>query len=70
MNWRLFGWLAALAGGALVAVWLVFQILGFFGTVIAFLLKAVFFVAIVGGLVFLGWKAKDTLTGGDRKQIR
>ncbi|MFC4334588.1 hypothetical protein [Salininema proteolyticum] len=70
MNWRLFGWLAALAGGAIVAIWLVFAVLGAIAGFIGWVLKAAFFVAIVGGLVFLGFKAKETLTGGKtRRQL-
>lgn len=71
MNWRLFGWLAALFGGAIVAIWLVATVIGWVLAGLGALIKIALVVAVVGGLVFLGFKAKQALGGGkDRTQIR
>ena len=71
MNWRLFGWLAALFGGAVVAVWLVATVIGWVLAGLGILIKIALVAVVVGGLVFLGFKAKQALTGGgSRPQIR
>jgi hypothetical protein len=71
MNWRLFGWLAALFGGAIVAIWLVATLIGWVFAGLAALIKFALVAAVVGGLVFLGFKAKQALGGGkNRPQIR
>ncbi|WP_100446573.1 hypothetical protein [Glycomyces xiaoerkulensis] len=71
MNWRLLGWLAALFGGAIVAIWLAATVIGWIFSGLAALIKIALVVGVVGGLVFLGWKAKNALTGGsDKRQLR
>ncbi|GAB3221890.1 hypothetical protein GCM10027447_08150 [Glycomyces halotolerans] len=70
MNWRLLGWLAALFGGAIVAVWLVASLIGFIFGALGTLIKFALVVGVIGGLVFLGWKAKTAITGSDRRQLR
>ncbi len=70
MNWRLLGWLAALFGGAFVAIWLVTTVIGWFFGALATLIKIALVVGVVGGLMFLGWKAKNAIASPDRKQIR
>ncbi|HEU5128446.1 MAG TPA: hypothetical protein VFU12_10695 [Glycomyces sp.] len=70
MNWRLLGWLAALFGGAIVAVWLVATVIGWVFGALGALIKIALVVGVVGGLVFLGWKAKNAIAGPDRKQLR
>ena len=70
MNWRLFGWLAALFGGAIVAIWLVATVVGWIFAGIGMLIKIALVVGVVGGLIFLGWKAKNAITGSERKQIK
>ncbi|MCD0442611.1 hypothetical protein LO763_03105 [Glycomyces sp. A-F 0318] len=71
MNWRLFGWLAALFGGAIVAIWLVATVIGWVLAGLGVLIKIALVAAVVGGLVFLGFKAKQALGGGPgRTQIR
>ncbi|THV39793.1 hypothetical protein [Glycomyces buryatensis] len=70
MNWRLLGWLAALFGGAIVAIWLVATVISWVVAGLGFLIKVALIVGVVGGLVFLGFKAKTALGGSNRKQIR
>ncbi|MCH7231626.1 hypothetical protein L0U85_12300 [Glycomyces sp. L485] len=70
MNWRLLGWLAALFGGAIVAIWLAATVIGWIFAGIGALIKIALVIGVVGGLVFLGWKAKNAITGSDRRQIR
>jgi hypothetical protein len=70
MNWRLLGWLAALFGGAIVAIWLAATVIGWVFGALEILIKIALVVGVVGGLVFLGWKAKNAVSGSDRKQIR
>lgn len=48
--------------GVLVVVWLAF-------TVIGFVVKGLFWLAIIGGVLFLGTAAYGAIKGGDRKQI-
>jgi hypothetical protein len=70
MNWRLFGWLAALFGGAIIAIWLAGSLIGAIFGFLGWLIKAALVVGVIGGLIFLGWKAKQAISGPDRKQIR
>jgi hypothetical protein len=70
MNWRLFGWLAALFGGAIVAIWLVATVIGWVLAGLGVLIKIALVAVVVGGLVFLGFKAKQAIGGGSRPQIR
>ncbi|MBO3732591.1 MULTISPECIES: hypothetical protein [Glycomyces] len=74
MNWRLFGWLAALFGGAVLAVIIVVNViqfvLGAIGGILAFIFNFALFIAIVGGVVWLGLKAKKALGGRNNPQIR
>ena len=65
MNWRLFGWLAALFGGAVIAVIIVVNViqfvLGAIGGILAFIFNFALFIAVVGGVIWLGLKAKKAL---------
>lgn len=70
MNWRLFGWLAALFGGAVIAVWLVASLIGFFFSALGFLIKAAIVVGIIGVIGWLGYKGYKAVGGGERRQIR
>jgi len=70
MNLRLFGWLAALFGGAIIAIWLVASLIGWVFGALGFLIKAALIVAVIGGLVFLGYKGYKAIGGGNRTQIR
>ena len=71
MNWRLFGWLAAMFGGAIVAIWLVATLIGWVFAGLGILIKFALVAAVVGGLIFLGFKAKQALgSGKSRPQIR
>lgn len=70
MNWRLFGWLAALFGGAIVAIWLVATLIGWVFGALGFLIKAALVVGVIGVLVFLGYKGYKAVGGGERRQIR
>jgi hypothetical protein len=74
MNWRLFGWLAALFGGAVLAVIIVVNViqfvLGAIGGALAFLFNFAVFAAVVGGVIWLGLKAKKSLGGRNRPEIR
>ena len=70
MNWRLFGWLAALFGGAIIAVWLVATIIGWAFAAIGFIIKLALVVGVVGALIFLGYKGYKAVGGGSRPEIR
>jgi hypothetical protein len=70
MNWRLFGWLAALFGGAVIAVWLVASLIGMVFGALAFLIKAVLVIGVLGVIGFLGYKGYQAVGGGNRRQIR
>ncbi|WP_030157531.1 hypothetical protein [Glycomyces sp. NRRL B-16210] len=74
MNWRLFGWLAALFGGAVLALIIVVNVvqfaLGAISGVLSFAFGLAVFVGVVGGLIWLGVKAKKALGGGNRPEIR
>ncbi|THV28703.1 hypothetical protein [Glycomyces paridis] len=70
MNWRLFGWLAAMFGGAIVAIWLVATVISLVFATLGFLIKLALVVAVVGGLIFLGYKGYKAVGGGERRQIR
>jgi hypothetical protein len=73
MNWRLFGWLAALFGGAVLAVIIVVNVIQFvLGAIgfLAFIFNFALFIAIVGGVIWLGLKAKKALGGRNNPQIR
>lgn len=48
--------------GVLVVVWLAFTLIGV-------VVKGLFWLAIIGGALFLGTAAYGALKGGDRKQI-
>lgn len=70
MNWRLFGWLAAMFGGAIVAIWIVASVISLAIGFVGFLIKAALVIAVIGGLVFLGYKGYQAIGGSDRRQIR
>lgn len=54
--------------GALVVAWVAFMVLG---SVIGFVFKAVIWIAIIGGAVFLGTAAYGAIKGkGDSKRLR
>ena len=54
--------------GALIVAWIAFMVIG---SVVGLLLKAVIWIAIIGGAVFLGTAAYRAVKGGgDRKQLR
>jgi len=52
--------------GALIVAWVAFMVIG---SVIGLLFKAVLWIAIIGGAVFLGTAAYRAIKGGNRKQI-
>lgn len=49
--------------GALLAIWLAFVVLGF-------VVHAIFWLAIIGGVLFLGTAAYGAIRNGSRRQIR
>lgn len=54
--------------GALLLAWVAFMVIG---SVVGFLVKAVFWIAVIGGAVFLGTAAYGAIKGGNaKKQIR
>ncbi|HVV09637.1 hypothetical protein [Amycolatopsis sp.] len=54
--------------GALIVAWLAFMVIG---SVIGFLLKAVIWIAIIGGAVFLGTAAYGAIKGrNEPKRLR
>ncbi|PXY31470.1 hypothetical protein [Prauserella muralis] len=54
--------------GALLLAWVAFMVIG---SVVGFLVKAVFWIALIGGAVFLGTAAYGAIKGGKtNKQIR
>jgi hypothetical protein len=54
--------------GGLILAWVAFMVLG---SVLGFLVKAVFWIAIIGGAVFLGTAAYGAIKGKNTpKQIR
>ncbi|HVW44233.1 MAG TPA: hypothetical protein VHC18_23080 [Amycolatopsis sp.] len=54
--------------GALIVAWIAFMVIG---SVVGFLLKAVIWIAIIGGAVFLGTAAYRAVKGGGaKKQLR
>lgn len=54
--------------GALIVAWIAFMVIG---SVVGFLLKAVIWIAIIGGAVFLGTAAYRAVKGGSaKKQLR
>jgi hypothetical protein len=54
--------------GALILAWVAFMVIG---SVVGFLLKAVLWVAIIGGVVFLGTAAYRGIKGrGEPKRLR
>jgi hypothetical protein len=70
MNWRLFGWLAALFGGAVIAVWLVASLIGLIFGALGFLIKAALVVGVIAVVGWLGYKGYKAVGGGERRQIR
>jgi hypothetical protein len=55
MLWRIIG--------VLLVIWLAFTVLGF-------VIKGLFYLAIIGGLLFLGTAAYGAIKGGSRGEIR
>jgi hypothetical protein len=54
--------------GGLILAWIAFMVLG---SVLGFLVKAVFWIAIIGGAVFLGTAAYGAIKGKSTpKQLR
>ncbi|MGW4828368.1 hypothetical protein ACWEOG_12385 [Amycolatopsis japonica] len=54
--------------GGLFLAWVAFMVLG---SVLGFLVKAVFWIAVIGGAVFLGTAAYGAIKGkGTPKQLR
>ncbi|ANN14466.1 hypothetical protein GCM10027598_00810 [Amycolatopsis oliviviridis] len=54
--------------GGLLLAWVAFMVLG---SVLGFLVKAVFWIAVIGGAVFLGTAAYGAIKGkGTPKQLR
>ncbi|MEU3272396.1 hypothetical protein ABZ639_16260 [Saccharomonospora sp. NPDC006951] len=54
--------------GGLLLAWVAFMVIG---SVVGFLVKAVFWIAIVAGAAFLGAAAYGAIKGsGNKKQIR
>ncbi|MEU6645934.1 hypothetical protein ABZ863_25765 [Saccharomonospora sp. NPDC046836] len=54
--------------GGLLLAWLAFMVIG---SVVGFLVQAVFWIAVIGGVAFLGAAAYGAIKGGgDKKQIR
>ncbi|MFC4005501.1 hypothetical protein ACFS2C_25130 [Prauserella oleivorans] len=54
--------------GALLLLWVAFMVLG---SVIGFLVEAVFWVALIAGAAFLGTAAYGAIKGNrDKKQLR
>ncbi|WP_158884285.1 hypothetical protein [Amycolatopsis anabasis] len=54
--------------GALIVAWLAFMVIG---SVIGFVFKAVLWIAIIGGAVFLGTAAYGAIKGkSEHKRIR
>ncbi|HJQ44930.1 MAG TPA: hypothetical protein VJ870_01230 [Amycolatopsis sp.] len=54
--------------GALIVAWVAFMVIG---SVVGFLLKAVIWIAIIGGAVFLGTAAYRAIKGPNTpKQLR
>ncbi|WP_020669373.1 hypothetical protein [Amycolatopsis nigrescens] len=49
--------------GTLIVVWLAFTVLGF-------LVKGLFWLAIIGGALFLGTAAYGAIKGKDQKKLR
>lgn len=50
--------------GALIAIWLAFTVLGF-------VIKGLFWLAIIGGVLFVGTAAYGAIKGkGDTKRLR
>ncbi len=70
MNWRLFGWLAALFGGAIIAISLVFTVIGWVFGALGFLLKFALVVGIIGVIGYFCYKGYKAIGGADRRQIR
>ncbi|MFB9662170.1 hypothetical protein ACFQS3_05555 [Glycomyces mayteni] len=70
MNWRLFGWLAALFGGAIIVIWIVASLIGFIFGALGFLIKAALVVGIIGVIGWLGYKGYKAVGGSERRQIR
>ncbi|OLT38680.1 hypothetical protein BJF85_08200 [Saccharomonospora sp. CUA-673] len=52
--------------GGLLLAWVAFMVIG---SVLGFLVKAVFWVALIGGAAFLGAAAYGAIKGNDKKQI-
>ncbi|GAB3577947.1 hypothetical protein GCM10027445_44380 [Amycolatopsis endophytica] len=53
--------------GALIVAWLAFMVIG---SVIGFVFKAILWIAVIGGVGFLGAAAYNAIKNKDRKQIR
>ncbi|GAA1195380.1 MULTISPECIES: hypothetical protein [Prauserella] len=53
--------------GGLLLAWVAFMVIG---SLVGFLVKAVFWIALIAGAGFLGAAAYGALKGGDKKQIR
>ncbi|WP_344483224.1 hypothetical protein [Glycomyces endophyticus] len=70
MNWRLFGWLAALFGGAIIAIWLVATIIGAAFAFLGGLIKFALVVGIIGVIGWFGYKGYKAIGGSERRQIR
>ncbi|MBB3049882.1 uncharacterized protein involved in exopolysaccharide biosynthesis [Prauserella isguenensis] len=52
--------------GGLLLAWVAFMVIG---SVIGFLVEAVFWIALIAGAGFLGAAAYGALKGGDKKRI-
>ncbi|MEY7974229.1 hypothetical protein AB8O38_19740 [Saccharomonospora xinjiangensis] len=53
--------------GGLLVVWVAFMVVG---AVVGFLAKAVFWIAVIGGGVFLGAAAYGAIKSDKRKQLK
>ncbi len=53
--------------GGLLLAWVAFMVVG---AVVGFLVEAVFWIAVVGGGVFLGAAAYGAIKGDKRKQLK
>ncbi|ACU98754.1 hypothetical protein MINT15_14300 [Saccharomonospora viridis] len=53
--------------GGLLLAWVAFMVIG---TVVGFLAKAVFWIAVIGGGVFVGAAAYGALKNSKQKQLR
>lgn len=70
MNWRLFGWLAALFGGAIIAIWLVASLIGAAFAALGALIKFALVVGVIGVIGFFAYKGYKAIGGSERRQLR